>query len=156
MNETHATVCRATFVHYFSCAQIYRILEWFPAGERVEPLIILWMRIVDIEYIFTIYPLLELPETDVPAAAVTDIKAGVARPDINPDCEFTTLQVMPVHDTAHATVAVAPLHPVPEHLAHCLTAMSGLWRCEWRAGRGGSVHFTFSRRTSQTSGGNSG
>ena len=50
---------------YFSCAQLYRILHWFPTGHRVEAAITLYARCVDIEQFFSVQRLLTPPEIGV-------------------------------------------------------------------------------------------
>ena len=54
---------RSTFMYFFTCAQINRIVKWFPHGHRVETVVTLFARCLDHEHFYTIQRNLTAEET---------------------------------------------------------------------------------------------
>jgi hypothetical protein len=65
---------RATFVFYFTAAQAERIVQWFPPGYRVEPLVVLFCRVIDLEHLYRCYYHLSQPSAQPPPEAMSNIK----------------------------------------------------------------------------------
>ena len=59
---------------YFTAAQAERIVAWFPPKRRVEPLVILFARIINLEYMYHCFYHLEMPITTPPKECEKMIK----------------------------------------------------------------------------------
>ena len=67
---------RSTFVFYFTAEQAERIVQWFPPQERLEPLIILFCRVIDLENFSECYKHLGQPIENPPKECQELIRNG--------------------------------------------------------------------------------